>query len=89
MALRRQDRRDRPAARCARDAIYAAKHFPLHPGSTKLTPYKVVSPTTINSGAFDTWLARGRVFALGEAHTVKSSRIVQADLARVAGEIAG
>jgi hypothetical protein len=92
------------AARCAHAGIYAEEHAPVHQGSAKLWPYKVISPTTIQigmhkpdapgtvrgqTGEYDTYLADGRVFAFGLAYNTHDSQIVQADLAQIADEIAG
>ena len=41
------------------------------------------------TGEYDTYLADGRVFAFGQAYNTHDSQIVQADLARIAAEIAG
>ena len=42
-----------------------------------------------SDGQYDTFIARGRVLALGLAYTAHDSQIVQSDLTRLAGEIAG
>ncbi len=42
-----------------------------------------------HDGEYDTYIARGRVLAEGLAYTGPTSRIVEADLARIASEIAG
>jgi hypothetical protein len=70
----------------------------------KPLPFRVISETTIEhgmhradapgntpgaTGQFDTWLADGRAFAQGIAYNLHDSRIVQADLARLAHEIGG
>ena len=49
------------------------------------------APGTIagTTGDYETFLANGRVFALGSAMNEHDSQIVQDDLARIAGEIAG
>ena len=41
------------------------------------------------TGKYDTFLARGRVFAQGLAYNVPHSKIVREDLERLAAEIAG
>ena len=41
------------------------------------------------TGEYETYLADGRVFAIGLAFNTHDSQIVQADLARIADEIAG
>jgi len=71
---------------------------------TKTYPYKVIAGTTVEShmhksglpgsafpsdGQYDTFIARGRVLALGLAYTAHTSQIVQADLTRLAAEVAG
>ena len=92
------------AARCAQGGIYSQKHAEVRLGFPKLWPYKVISPTTVEigmhksdapgsvrgqTGEYDTYLADGRVFAFGLAYNTHDSQIVQADLARIAAEIAG
>jgi hypothetical protein len=68
-------------------------------------PYKVIDPTTVETamhapgapgfvnavddGVYETWFARGRVFALGLAYNGPHSKIVRQDLQRLAAEIAG
>ena len=42
-----------------------------------------------SDGQYETFIARGRVLALGLAYTAQASKIVQSDLDRLAGEIAG
>ena len=42
-----------------------------------------------SDGQYDTFIARGRVLALGLAYTEHTSGIVQSDLNRFAAEIAG
>jgi hypothetical protein len=71
---------------------------------TKTYPYKLIAGTTVEThmhksglpgsdfpsdGVYDTFFAHGRVLALGLAYTEHTSQIVQSDLARFAGEIAG
>jgi hypothetical protein len=92
------------AARCAREIIVADERIPVasEPGASM--PYKVITATTIETGmhkrgapgavagtdgVYDTALARGGVLALGVAYNRHDALIVQADLARLAGEIAG
>jgi hypothetical protein len=92
------------AARCARALIFTSEHTPVDAGSSHTMPYRVVSPETIEiamhkrgapgtepgtDGLYNTSLARGGVLALGIAHNRTDAQIVQADLARLAGEIAG
>lgn len=64
------------AAQCARAGIYSNEHAEIHLGSPKLWPYNVISPTTIEygcdkqnhaTGDYDTYLADGRVLAIGLA----------------------
>jgi hypothetical protein len=68
-------------------------------------PYKLIGSTTVKThmhapgapgsasaqddGEYDTWLAHGRVFALGLAHNGPHSKIVREDLDQIAAEIAG
>ena len=40
----------RMATRCAQAGIYREEHFSVHLGSSKLSPYKVISPTTVELG---------------------------------------
>jgi hypothetical protein len=92
------------AARCARAGLFQADHVAVQPGlpATRVIPHRAFGPTTIvthmhrlrrslypNDGDYQTYLARGRVLALGLASTRSASRIVQADLARLATQIAG
>ena len=71
---------------------------------TKTFRYKLIAGTTVEShmhksglpgtefpsdGQYDTFIARGRVLALGLAYTAHDSQIVQSDLTRLAEEIAG
>ena len=72
--------------------------------ATRVIRHRTFGPTTIvthmhapaapgamypDDGDYQTSLARGRVLALGLAHTPSASRIVQADLTRIAEQIAG
>lgn len=92
------------ATRCAQGGVYSQKHAEVRLGFPKLRPYKVISPTTVElgmhkpgapgtvrgeTGEYDTYLANGPVFAIGLAYNTHDSQIVQADLARIASEIAG
>jgi len=68
-------------------------------------PYKVIDSTTVKThmhapgasgfenreddGEYDTWLADGRVLALGLAYNQPHSKIVHDDLQQLAAEIAG
>jgi hypothetical protein len=71
---------------------------------TKTYPYQLIAGTTVEShmhksglpgsdfpsdGQYDTFIAHGGVLALGLAYTEQASKIVQSDLDRLAGEIAG
>jgi hypothetical protein len=72
-------------------------------GPMRVIPHRTLGPTTIvthmhasggpgslypDDGDYQTYLARGRVLAFGLAHTRKASLIVQADLGRIAAQIA-
>jgi hypothetical protein len=68
-------------------------------------PYKLIDSTTVKThmhapgapgsegpqddGEYDTWLANGRVLALGLAYNEPDSKIVREDLDQIAAEIAG
>jgi hypothetical protein len=68
-------------------------------------PYKLIDSTTVETGMhapgaegfanneddgeYETWLAHGRVFALGLAYNESHSKIVREDLERLAAEISG
>jgi len=68
-------------------------------------PYKLIGSTTVKThmhahgapgsasaeddGEYDTWLAHGRVLALGLAYNEPDSKIVREDLYQLAAEIAG
>jgi hypothetical protein len=68
-------------------------------------PYKLIDSTTVETGMhapgaagfanseddgeYETWIAHGRVFALGLAYNEPHSRIVRDDLQQLAAEIAG
>jgi hypothetical protein len=71
---------------------------------SKTFPYKLIGETTVETrmhkrdapgavfpsdGQYETFLASGRVFAIGLAYTEHDSRIVQRDLARIAAQISG
>jgi hypothetical protein len=71
---------------------------------SKTFPYKLIAATTVEThmhkqdvpgavfpsdGQYETYLASGRVFAIGLAYTEHDSRIVERDLARIAAEISG
>lgn len=93
------------AARCARGGIYTSERYPVSLGSLKTLPYKLIAATTVEThmhkrnlpgavfpsseGQYETFLARGGVYAIGLAYTQHDSRIVQQDLARVAAQISG
>ena len=53
-------------------------HAPGAPGSASAE----------DDGEYDTWLAHGRVFAIGLAYNEPHSKIVRDDLQRLAAEIA-
>ena len=68
-------------------------------------PYKLIDSTTVETGMnapgapgfanreddgeYETWIAHGRVFALGLAYNELHSKIVRDDLRQLAAEIAG
>jgi hypothetical protein len=71
---------------------------------TRVIPHRMISPVTIEThmhkpggrgdlagqdGEYDTYLADGRVLALGLAYNEPNSKIVEDDLKRLASEIAG
>ena len=71
---------------------------------TRVIPHRVISPVTIEThmhkpgatgtlagqdGEYDTYLADGRVLALGLAYNEPDSRVVEDDLKRLASQIAG
>jgi hypothetical protein len=71
---------------------------------SKTFPDKLIGETTVEThmhkrdapgavfpsdGQYETYLASGRVFAIGLAYTEHGSRIVQRDLARIAAQISG
>ena len=62
-------------------------------GRTTIETYmhKLGQPGSLypDDGVYQTNLARGRVLALGLAHTRKAALVVEADLARIAAQIAG
>jgi hypothetical protein len=75
--------------------IYRAMHDPH-------VPYKVIDSTTVqthryargiefpqDAGEYNTSFAYGRVLAIGFAHNAPHSKIVRADLERLAAEMAG
>jgi len=83
------------ARRCADALIYRAITIPH-------VPYKVLDSTTVqthpnargfefpeDAGEYNTSFAHGRVLAIGFAHNAPHSRIVRADLERLAAEISG
>jgi hypothetical protein len=73
------------------------------PGPTR--PYKLIDSTTVetymhppgqpgevfpdDTGQYETFLARGRVFAQGVAYNEPHSRVVREDLERIAEEVGG
>ena len=97
-------RSSRDVARCARAGIYVDEHQPVPGKPTKFMAYRKFGPHTIayglrradapgsvhgETGTYDTQLADGRILALGIAYTGHDSRIVEADLTRLAHQIAG
>ncbi len=92
------------AARCAHASIYDEMHPTGQYGGNRLSR-RMLDPTTIvidehaagrrgdmfadDTGQYDTFFAKGRVFAQGLAYNVPHSKIVREDLERLAAEIAG
>jgi hypothetical protein len=71
---------------------------------SKTFPYKLIAGTTVEThmhkrglpgavfpsdGQYETYLASGRVYAIGLAYSEHDSRIVQQDLTRIAAQISG
>lgn len=68
-------------------------------------PYKLIDPTTVetymhpagspgsanaaDTGLYETFIANGRVLAVGQAYNEPHSKLVREDLERLAAEIAG
>lgn len=92
------------AARCAHAGIYTSEHYPVALGASKTLPYKLIAETTVEThkhkrglpgavfpsdGQYETYLASGRVYAIGLAYSEHDSRIVQQDLTRIAAQISG
>jgi hypothetical protein len=86
------------AARCAQGGMYTDEHH------SPPSRYKVIAASTVEmnmhkrdapgviagtDGTYDTYLARGRVLALGLAYNEDDSQIVRADLARIVRQISG
>ena len=47
------------------------------------------SATAEDAGQYETFIANGRVFAVGQAYNGRQSKIASEDLERLAAEIAG
>ena len=98
------------AARCARAGLYMTEHQPVDSRAfllgrpTKTYPYKMISPTTVEThqhgpkavgqlpatdGYYETWLSHGRAVAFGFAFNAKDAEVLRTDLDRIASQIAG
>jgi hypothetical protein len=69
----------------------AIPHRMLGPTTTVTHMHKMAEPGSLylDEGVYQTNFARGRVLAIGLARTRRACLIVQADLARLAAQIAG
>jgi hypothetical protein len=79
------------ARRCAAAGIYGAQHYEGQtPGTT--VPYRMFSPVTVDinppAGEFDTYIARGRMLAVGTTNNEAQARIAEADLRQLLSQIA-
>jgi hypothetical protein len=72
-------------------AMHAIRHRMLGPTTTLTHMHKPGAPGTLypDDGTYQTSFSRGRVLAMGLAYTRPASLIVQADLERIAAQIAG
>jgi hypothetical protein len=98
------------AAGCARAGLYMTQHQSVDPSAallgrpTKTYPYKMITPTTVEThmhgpnaagqlpgtdGYYETWLSHGRAVAFGFADNRRNALVLRADLDRVAREIVG
>jgi hypothetical protein len=91
------------ARRCAAAGIYGAQHYEGQtPGTT--VPYRMFSSVTVDlnphsanasiyprgtTGEFDTYIARGRVLAVGTTYNEAQAAIAEADLRQLLSQIAG
>jgi hypothetical protein len=97
------------AARCAQAGLYLTEHQPVDSSAallgrpTKTYPYKMITPTTVEThmhgphaagqepgtdGYYETWLSHGRVLAFGLAYNAKNALVMRTDLDRIARQIA-
>jgi hypothetical protein len=79
------------ARRCAAAGIYGAQHYEGQtPGTT--VPYRMFSAVTVHmnppAGGFETYIARGRVLAVGTTDNQAQATIAEADLRRLLSQIA-
>jgi hypothetical protein len=91
--------KDSFARRCAEAAIYESMHASADTPSKRLDGTTVITAphppgapgfaNDVDDGTYDTWIAHGRVFALGLAYNEPHSQIVRENLERLAAEIAG
>ena len=86
------------------------QHQPVDPSAallgrpTKTYPYKMITPTTVEThmhgpnaagqlpgtdGYYETWLSHGRALAFGSTYNAKDAAVLRTDLDRIAREIAG
>ena len=79
------------ARRCAAAGIYGAQHYEGQtPGTT--VPYRMFSAVTVDinppAGEFDTYIARGRMLAVGTTNNAAQATIAEADLRQLLSQIA-
>jgi len=79
------------ARRCAAAGIYGAQHYEGQtPGTT--VPYRMFSAVTVDlnppAGEFDTYIAQGRMLAVGTTYNEAQATIAEADLRQLLSQIA-